>query len=159
MKNKKSPSHINNCKLLQTLKTHRYRTEQLLNNNSFLPSDFKCLLHFPLLSDPQTQADPAGRGVRVSVFRCVSVTEPWERAVPCGAEAAHGPCLLPIFKFSALRGTHSGTSSQPLPAWGAQQAAETQHAKPTVGFICRPQRGARSNKSALQTGSQAHDRS
>lgn len=134
--------------------TCRYRTLWLLNNNSFLPLGCKWLLHFLLLSDPQTQADPAGRGVRVSVFRCGSATGPSVRAVPCRAEAIDRPlCLLPIFKFSAHCGTHLGTSSNTPPAGGAQQAAETLEAKTRVQFNAYLQGGGGSKTSVLQTGS------
>lgn len=94
---------------------HRYNnTYTRLNNNSFLPPDFKWLLHFLLLSDSKTKADPACRGVRVTTFRCVSMTGPRVRGMPCRAEAIDAPCLLPIFEFSAPHGTRPGTSSKPL---------------------------------------------
>lgn len=87
---------------------------QLLCNNNFLPPNFKWLLNFPLLCDPQAQVDPAGRGVSVTIFRCVPVMGPWVRAVSCRAKAIDAACLLPIFEFSAPCGTHPVTSPKPL---------------------------------------------
>lgn len=74
---------------------------QLLCNNSFLPPDFKWLLHFPLLSDPLAQADPAGRGVRVIIFRCVPVTGPGWELCPAGLRQLTLPasCLFSNFQL------------------------------------------------------------
>lgn len=91
----------------------------VLYTAAFRPPNFKWLLNFPLLCDPQAQADLAERSVRVTIFRCVPVMGPWLRGwerCPAGLRQLTPPasCLFSSFQLPMA----PIEWPLPIPRWG-----------------------------------------